>query len=109
MRSTGKLVDEQHQELESAQAAERTGHAAVKTARAQAATAVAKVLEAKADVAEARAAVRVGRGAAGTGQGPGRLHPDHRPVRRRGHPADLPPRGLHPLGRRRRPGAAARR
>jgi RND family efflux transporter MFP subunit len=55
----GKLVDEQQQELESAQAAERTGHAAVATARAVAATAAAKVLEAKADVAEARAALRL--------------------------------------------------
>ena len=54
-----KLVDEQQKELESAQAAERTGHAAVKTARAQAAASVAKILQAKADVAEARASVRV--------------------------------------------------
>jgi RND family efflux transporter MFP subunit len=54
-----KLVDETQQEMESAQAAERTGHAAVKTARAQASAAAAKVLQAKSDVAEARAAVRV--------------------------------------------------
>ena len=55
----GKLVDEQQQQLESAEAAERTGRAAVATARALAATAAAKVLEAKADVAEARAALRL--------------------------------------------------
>ncbi|MFO0952527.1 MAG: efflux RND transporter periplasmic adaptor subunit [Isosphaeraceae bacterium] len=54
-----KLVDEHQQEMESARAAERTGHAAVKTARAHAAAAAAKVVQAKCDVTEARAAVRV--------------------------------------------------
>jgi HlyD family secretion protein len=54
-----RLVDEHQQEMDSALAAERTGHAAVATARAQAATTVAKVLETKADVAEARAALRL--------------------------------------------------
>ena len=55
----GRLVDEQLQEFESAEAAEHTGHAAVDTARAMAATAVARVLEARADLAEARAAFRL--------------------------------------------------
>ena len=55
----GKLMDEQQQEFESAQAAERTGYAAVKTARAETASAAAKVLETKADVAETRASLRL--------------------------------------------------
>lgn len=54
-----RLVDEKHEQLEAARAAERAARAAILTSRAQAAAADARIAQAQADVVDAKAKVKV--------------------------------------------------
>jgi HlyD family secretion protein len=54
-----RLVDEKHEQLEAARAAERAAKAAIRTSRAQAAAADARIAQAEADVVDAKAKVRL--------------------------------------------------
>jgi len=54
-----RLVDEKHEQLEAARAAERAARAAILTSRSQAAAADARIAQAEADVVDAKAKVQV--------------------------------------------------